>query len=67
MGKSSKKKPNMGAGMYNNVIGPNYELARAYVPIQVFNQQYRPEVALQKGTIFPELYRPYPPCYRRND
>lgn len=42
-------------------MGPQFELARAYVRIQKFNQQYSPAVGLVKGTIFPELYRPYPP------
>ncbi|WP_127018262.1 spore coat associated protein CotJA [Anoxybacter fermentans] len=43
-------------------MGPEYELARAYVPIQMYTQQYSPEDGLKRGTIFPELYRPYPPC-----
>ncbi|NMB27411.1 MAG: spore coat associated protein CotJA [Tissierellia bacterium] len=34
-------------------------LARAYVPIQIMNQVYSPSEALKKGTLFPELYRPY--------
>lgn len=34
-------------------------LARAYVPFQYMNQVYSPEEALRKGTIFPELYKPY--------
>lgn len=36
-----------------------YELARAYVPIQVFGPTYTPAEALEKGTLFPELWRPY--------
>ena len=37
------------------------ELAQAYVPFQTFRAEnlYSPEEALLKGTIFPELYRPY--------
>ena len=37
------------------------ELAQAYVPFQTFRAEnlYSPEDALLKGTIFPELYRPY--------
>jgi hypothetical protein len=37
----------------------NYKLARAYVPFQIMNQIYSPNEALQKGTLFPELYQPY--------
>ncbi len=40
----------------------DYELAKAYVPIQKYDKQYSPEVGLMKGTIFPELYRPYKKC-----
>jgi len=38
-------------------------LAQAYVPFQTFNAEnlFSPEEALLKGTIFPELYRPYEP------
>jgi hypothetical protein len=35
------------------------QLARAYVVIQQYNTLYSPEVALMRGTIFPELYFPY--------
>lgn len=38
---------------------PNYKLAQAYVPFQVMGMVYDPKEALQKGTLFPELYRPY--------
>ena len=39
------------------------ELAQAYVPFQTFRagNLFSPEEALLKGTIFPELYRPYAP------
>ncbi len=36
------------------------ELAKAYVPWQVYGVTYPPAEALEKGTLFPELYRPYP-------
>ena len=36
-------------------------LARAYVPFQIINQVYSPSEALKRGTLFPELYRPYKP------
>lgn len=35
------------------------ELAKAYVPFQIMNQTYSQEEALKKGTLFPELYKPY--------
>ncbi len=38
---------------------PGMELARAYVPIQRLGQVYPPGKALEVGTMFPELYRPY--------
>jgi len=34
-------------------------LARAYVPFQRIHQVYSPSEALEKGTLFPELYIPY--------
>lgn len=34
-------------------------LARAYVPFQRLHQVYTPSEALEKGTLFPELYMPY--------
>lgn len=38
------------------------ELARCYVPIQVMNMVFDSREALKKGTLFPELFRPYIPC-----
>ncbi|WP_425447587.1 spore coat associated protein CotJA [Dethiothermospora halolimnae] len=38
---------------------PKKELAEAYVPFQVMGKVYEPRKALCKGTLFPELYRPY--------
>lgn len=35
-------------------------LATAYVPPQVFRDMYNLQEALNRGTLFPELYRPYP-------
>jgi hypothetical protein len=37
------------------------ELARAYIKIQRYNQRWQPMEGLMRGTIFPELYRPYGP------
>ncbi|GAB6137234.1 spore coat associated protein CotJA [Halanaerobaculum tunisiense] len=36
-----------------------YELAEAYIPFQEYNSIYNSQEALSKGTIFPELYKPY--------
>jgi len=38
----------------------NEKLARAYVPIQQYGRIFTPEEALIKGTLFPELWSPYP-------
>lgn len=38
----------------------NRKLARAYVPIQRYGQIFSPAEALMKGTLFPELWSPYP-------
>lgn len=40
-------------------VGPQYQLARAYVPFQVMDKVYKPKEAMCKGTMFPELYMPY--------
>lgn len=37
----------------------NVKLARAYVPFQKLCSLYPPEIALHKGTVFPELYSSY--------
>lgn len=37
----------------------NVRLARAYVPFQKLCNLFTPEEALDKGTVFPELYSPY--------
>jgi hypothetical protein len=34
----------------------NNEFARPYVNRQVYNKSYSPNMALRKGTFFPELY-----------
>lgn len=41
------------------VMGPEFKLAEAYVPYQALYKVYEPMKGLLKGTIFPELYRPY--------
>lgn len=37
----------------------NMPLAMAYVPWQCFQKVYEPDKALQYGTIFPELNKPF--------
>ncbi|AEE92007.1 conserved protein of unknown function [Tepidanaerobacter acetatoxydans Re1] len=37
-----------------------YKLAEVYIPIQVYGETFDPKAALMRGTLFPELYRPYP-------
>jgi hypothetical protein len=37
------------------------ELARIYIKIQHYQDRWEPLKGLFKGTIFPELYRPYYP------
>ncbi|MFZ5596459.1 MAG: spore coat associated protein CotJA [Bacillota bacterium] len=36
------------------------ELATAYIPYQIYGPIYNPREALERGTLFPALYRPYP-------
>ena len=38
---------------------PRKKLARAYIPEQRYDKSYTPPVALERGTMFPELYDPY--------
>lgn len=67
-GKSSDQKKtqsieptmNPAPGYYPGMPYPGMELARAYVPIQRLGKLYTPAQALETGTLFPELYRPYP-------
>lgn len=42
-----------------SIFSSNVELAMAYVPIQKFENTYEPQIALKKGTIFPELDKPF--------
>ncbi len=44
---------------------PKYKLAHAYVPYQYLKNVFRPNEALCKGTLFPELYMPYK--YKKNN
>lgn len=40
-------------------------IAMAYVPFQYFEEEYEPSVAFQKGTLFPELDKPFMPGGKR--
>jgi hypothetical protein len=44
---------------FRPVYPDGLELAQAYIPYQEYTKSYCPEEALAKGTMFPELYRPY--------
>lgn len=39
----------------------NPVLGQSYVPWQIMNKVFRPEIGLKHGTIFPELVSPYCP------
>ena len=45
----------------NNGFPDNAVLGQSYVPWQVMNNVFKPEVGLKNGTIFPELVSPYCP------
>ncbi len=46
---------------------PWLQLAMAYVPYQPLHPaKMSAEKALRKGTLFPDLYRPYEPRYRHH-
>lgn len=54
------KHPNSGRGTYYSMdaLG-QFPIAMAYVPWQRFGQTYDPCKALNAGTIFPELDKPF--------
>lgn len=43
------------------------DLARAHIVIQKFTDSFSPQEALDKGTLFPELYCPYKYREHKND
>jgi hypothetical protein len=43
----------------NFPMGRSFELAEAYIPYQRYTTSFSPMEALQAGTMFPELVRPY--------
>ena len=45
----------------NNIFPQNPMLAQSYVPWQIMDKTFVPEVGLKMGTIFPELVSPYMP------
>ena len=47
--------------LIDGIFSGNVELAQSYVPWQVMNQVFTPEVGLRMGTIFPELVSTYSP------
>ncbi len=48
---------------YGNLEQLRDMLARAYVLYQVYCMRYPLNKALEKGTLFPELEKPWPPYY----
>lgn len=44
---------------YGNLNCKEQELARVYIKMQVINEVFNSKDALKKGTLFPELYKPY--------
>ncbi len=45
----------------NGYFPSNPMYAQSYVPWQILNKTFTPEVGLKMGTIFPELVSPYMP------
>lgn len=45
----------------NNMFPENPMLAQSYVPWQIMDKTFVPDVGLKMGTIFPELVSPYMP------
>lgn len=39
--------------------------ANCYVPYQSYEQMYEPNISLDRGTVFPELYMPYDSKYEK--
>ncbi|HAP93463.1 MAG TPA: hypothetical protein DCM26_02415 [Desulfotomaculum sp.] len=59
-GESRAATTNHSSGLHTSAVYPPVKLATAYVPRQRYGAIYSPAEALKKGTLFPELYRPYP-------
>lgn len=60
-----KLKAKRGAAMDKNyknetsLFPENTPLAMCYVPFQKYDETYPENIALEKGTVFPELYFPF--------
>lgn len=54
--KSEKAKSQLGGWGYPC---PDLRLSTAYIPPQQYGRQFSFDEALDKGTLWPELYRPY--------
>lgn len=52
--------PDTAPAAHTSAFYPPLQLARAYVPVQHYGKTFTPAEALEKGTLFPELYSPYP-------
>ena len=50
-----------GFGNSYNPFPENPVLGQSYVPIQIMNNTFKPNIGLKMGTIFPELVSPYMP------
>jgi hypothetical protein len=54
-----------GSNMSQNTVNSPFEgcvgypIGMAYVPVQKWQNIYKAEAALMKGTVFPELYLPF--------
>ncbi|MEG3069051.1 MAG: spore coat associated protein CotJA [Syntrophaceticus schinkii] len=57
--------PKMPLTLFSTNRATRLRLATAYVPPQMSaREMFTLREALQKGTLFPELYRPYPHHYK---
>ena len=45
--------------VHSPIASCTYEYAKAYIPSQQYAATYDVKQALEKGTLFPELYKPY--------
>lgn len=62
MPKEKKQGTEQGKAQYMPAPGmpcPELKLAQVYIPVQRLGETYPPSRALQAGTLFPELCRPY--------
>ena len=50
-----------GFGNSYNPFPENPVLGQSYVPVQIMDKTFKPDIGLKMGTIFPELVSPYSP------